>query len=45
METGLELVTHWVGPTEAESQLVHAGGTQMLIAGSWAPHSILPIEL
>lgn len=37
METGLELGTHWVGPTQAESQLAPAGSTHMPVAGSWAP--------
>lgn len=43
METGLELVTHWVGPTQAESQLAHAGSMQMLVAGSGgAPTASFP---
>lgn len=37
METGLELVTRWVGLTQAESQLAHAGSTQMLVVVGWAP--------
>lgn len=42
METGLELVTHWVGPTQAESQLAHTGSTQMLVAGSGASTASFP---
>lgn len=42
METGLELVTHWVGPAQAEPQLAHTESTQMLAAGSWAPKASFP---
>jgi len=47
METSLELVTRWVGLTQAESQLAHAGSTQMLVVGGWAPQHpfYIPIEL
>lgn len=37
METDLELVTRWVGLTQAESQLAHAGSMQTLVVGGWAP--------
>lgn len=45
METGLELVTHWVGPAQAESQLAHTESTQMLAAGPPKHPSHIPIEL